>query len=152
MPKSPKTTWIVIADGARARILAQKAPRGALLPALDQELVDPAVHGHSRDIKSDAPGRAFDPGSGARHAMEPRHDPHQYEKHLFAKRVAELINAAAGRKEFNRLVLVAPPKTLGDLRAELDEHAAKMVTGTLDRDLLKIGAADLPRHLESLLD
>jgi protein required for attachment to host cells len=146
-----KTTWIVIADGMHARILRQEARGGSLAPALAQELIDPAVHGFSRDLKSDHPGRAFDTGSGARHAMEPRHDPHEQEKRLFARRVAALINEAAGRNEFARLVLVAPPKTLGELRADLDDHARKRVTGELARDLVRTPMADLPDHLKDVL-
>ena len=63
-------------------------PSRPLEPAVEPELYDPAVHGYSRDLKSDHPGRAFDPGSGQRHAIEPRHDPHAYEKHQFARRIA----------------------------------------------------------------
>src|SRR5574338_161827 len=126
MKTKAKTTWIVIADGMHARFLRHR-PGEPLEPAVEPELYDPAVHGYSRDLKSDHPGRAFDPGSGQRHAIEPRHDPHAYEKHQFARRIAGIVNDAAGRKEMDRLVIAAPPKTLGDLRKELDKHAAAMV-------------------------
>lgn len=151
MPAMSHATWIVIADGMHARILRQDAPGGNLVPALAEEIIDPAVHGFARDLKSDHPGRAFDTGSGARHAMEPRHDPHVQQKQHFAKRVAELINAAAGRNEFAKLILVAPPKTLGELRADLNEHARKRVTGELDRDLVRTPMTELQRHLKDVL-
>ena len=160
MSATSNVTWVVIADGMHARILREEAPGGRLLPALEHELYDPAVHGYSRDLKSDHPGRAFDTGSAGfgrqhtaqpRHAMEPRHDPHQYEKHLFARHIAQLLNEAAGRDEFQRLVLVAPPKVLGDLRAELDEHSRKRVTGELAKDLIRTPAHELRSHLEIVL-
>lgn len=146
-----KPTWIVIADGMHARILRQDAPGAALVPALDQEMVDPAVHGFARDLKSDQPGRAFDTGSGARHAMEPRHDPHVLEKAQFARRVAALVNEAAGRNAFAKLVLVAPPKTLGELRQDLDTQARQRVTGELARDLVRMPLKELRDHLKDLL-
>jgi protein required for attachment to host cells len=147
----PKKTWIVIADGMHVRILRQDKRGAPLAPALDHELYEPAVHGFSRDLKSDAPGRAFDSGSGSRHAMEPRIDPKSYEKQIFAKRVAELINDAASRKSFDQLVLVAPPKTLGELRANLGEPAKKVVIGEIHHDLVKTPLTELPQHLSDIL-
>ena len=151
MPTKPKKTWIVIADGMHARILRQDKRGAPLAPALDQELYDPAVHGFSRDLKSDAPGRAFDTGSGQRHAMEPRSDPKTHEKQLFARRIAALINEAASRRTFDQLVLVAPPKTLGELRTQLGDLAKKLIIGEIDRDLVKTPAPDLPAHLSDVL-
>lgn len=151
MPIAPKTTWIVLADGMHARVLRQDKHGARLVPALDRELYEPAVHVFSRDLKSDAPGRAFDSGSGSRHAMEPRTDPKTHEKKLFALRVAELINTAAAQGTFDRLVLVAPPKTLGELRAQLEAHAKKLVIGEIPRDLLKTPAPELSAHLADVL-
>lgn len=150
-PRAAKTTWIVIADGMHARFLRYR-PGETLTPAVEPELYDPAVHGRSLDLKSDRPGRAIDPGSGAHHAIEPRHDPHTQEKHLFAGKVAGVINAAAGRKEFDRLVIAAPPKTLGDLRKALDKHAAALVVAEVHRDLIKTPAAELLAHFAEALE
>jgi protein required for attachment to host cells len=147
----PKKTWIVIADGMHARILRQDKRGGPLAAALDHELYEPAVHGFSRDLKRDAPGRALDAGSGTGHAMDPRTDPKEQEKRNFARRVAELVNDAAARKTFDQLVLVAPPKTLGELRTQLDEPAKKALIGELPHDLVKTPIHDLPRHLSEVL-
>lgn len=147
----PKKTWIVIADGMHARILRQDKRGAALTPALDRELYEPTTHGFSRDLKSDAPGRAFDTGSGARHSMESRIDPKTHEKQLFARRVAELINDAASRKTFDQLVLVAPPKTLGELRTQLGDGAKKLVIGEIHHDLVKTPINELPQHLSEVL-
>jgi protein required for attachment to host cells len=142
-----RRTWFVLADGMHARILRQEVPRGPLVPALDHDLVAPAVHGHARDLKSDRPGRAFSTGTNARHAMEPRHDPHDHEKRHFARRVADLINDAAARDAFEHLVLVAPPRVLGELRAALDERASKRITGEVTRDLIRTPVTELPDQL-----
>lgn len=62
-----------------------------------------------------------------------------------------VVNDAARRNEFQRLVLVAPPKTLGDLRAELDDHAQRLVVGELAHDLVHTPLPELRRHLASVL-
>lgn len=151
MPIKPKRTWIVIADGMRARILRQDKRTEPPVPALDRDLYAPDVHGFARDLKSEKPGRAFDTGSGGRHAMQPRNDPHQQQKHAFARHISGLLNDAAKRRQFERLILVAPPKMLGELRAGLDAHATDLVGGELARDLVHLPIADLQEHLETVL-
>jgi len=150
MKTKVKTTWIVIADGMHARFLKYR-PGEKLEPAVEPELYDPAVHGYSRNLKSDHPGRAFDPGSGHRHTIEPRHDPHTYEKHQFARRIAAIVNDAAAHKEMDQVVIAAPPKTLGDLRKELDKHAAALVVAEVHRDLIKTPSAELMSHFSEAL-
>jgi protein required for attachment to host cells len=147
----PKKTWIVIADGRRARILRQDKRGAPLTPALNQELYEPAAHGFSRDLRSDAPGRGFESNSAARYSMEPRIDPKTQEKQNFARRVAELVNDAASRKTFDQLVLVAPPKTLGELRTQLGDPARKVLIGEICHDLVKTPMQDLPKHLSEVL-
>ncbi len=151
MPTKKLTTWILIADGYRARILKNEGAGTGLTPATDQQFKNPNVHGYSRDLKSDRPGRAFGTAGSARHAMEPHHDYHVYEKHLFAKSMAKVLNEAALRKAFDRLILVAPPKTLGELRAELAEATSALVAGEINKDLTRTPDPDLPAHLSDVL-
>ena len=86
-----------------------------------------------------------------RHAMAPRVDWHEFEKTRFAKEVATALNKAAGGQAFDRLILVAPPKTLGSLRAGLDKTAATRITGELAKDLTNLALDALPGHLSELI-
>jgi len=150
MAAARKITWVVVADGMRARILKWEGA-SHFVPAVKDELYSASVHGFSRDLKSDAPGRAFDTGSGARHAMQPRHDPHELEKERFDRHVAAVVNDAAARKAFDRLVLVAPPKALGVLRDALGEPARKCVIGEVHKDLVRTPPDQLADHLREVL-
>jgi protein required for attachment to host cells len=145
----PTVTWILVADGARARILRNDGPGKGLHPALPQDFA--ASHAATRDLGTERPGRGHGPAPGTRHGMQPHADWHEFQKHEFARAMADILNRAAERKEYDRLILVAPPKTLGDLRAELDRHAAALVTGTLDKDLTHLTIGELPDHLGALL-
>lgn len=148
---SPKrTTWIVVADGARAFIVANRGPGTglSLVPGtvLNQELQSTAEMG------SDRPGRTFNSNhSGTRHGMEPRIDWHQFEKQKFAHGIAKLLDAARARKDFDHLVLVAPPDTLGELRAKLGKQTQATVTGEVAKDLTRHTIDDLPSHLEGVV-
>ena len=143
-----KKTWIIVADGTRARILANDGPGSGLHDALNADFV--SDNRKSRDIVSDRPGRSKG-GAGGRHAMEPKVDSHQYEKQQFAKEVANHINDACQRSEFASLILVAPPKTLGELRNALDKSALSKISAELDKDLTKVAIHELPRHINNII-
>jgi protein required for attachment to host cells len=146
----PNTTWILIADGARARLLAQDKPFEALKPALEQEQLTGST-AQSKEIGSDRPGRAFDSAGQGRHAMAPPTDPQRYAKFAFARELVERLEDALHGGRFQHLVLVAAPKTLGDLRELLPPPVKAKVVAELDKDLTHVPVRDLPRHLASVL-
>jgi protein required for attachment to host cells len=146
MTDNRKQVWVLIADGMRARVLKWNGGSD-FAPALDREFYDADVHGHARDLKSDAPGRTFATASIARHALEPKHDPHELEKEKFGRSVAAVIDAAAARGAFDRLILVAPPKTLGVLRSSLGQAARLRVAGEVHKDLIHTPIHQLAEHL-----
>jgi protein required for attachment to host cells len=147
MPKN-KMCWIIIADGVRARILANDGSGSGLHNSSNTDFI--SDNRKSRDIVSDRPGRS-EGRSGGRHAMEPRVDSHQYEKQQFAKMMAKQINDACQRGDFDSLILVAPPQTLGELRNALEKPALSKVIGELGKDLTKVAIHDLPKHLEGTM-
>lgn len=140
-----QNTWILIADGARARILLNEGVGKGLKPAMDQEFE--ASRAATRDLGSDRPGRTFESADGSRHALAPRADWHQQEKQKFARHMAKVLDAAALRKTFDRLVLVGPPQTLGLLRQALKPGTRRLVSAEVAKDLINIAPGDLPRHL-----
>jgi protein required for attachment to host cells len=103
-------------------------------------------------MMSDKPGRmqGFAGASGAA-SMTARTDPHEQEEARFTEHLAGEINHAALEKQFDRLILAAPPRTLGILRKALSSHAAERVIAELDKDLTKNGPADLAVHLQDHL-
>lgn len=108
-------TWIVVADGARARFFTASEDGRKLVPA--------------RDFKSDKPGRSYSSSrSGVRHAFEPPHDYHKIEKHRFSESVAKALDEASESKAFDRLVLVAPHRSLGELRELLSARVKRQIS------------------------
>ena len=143
-------TYILVADGARARLYANHGVGKGLQPVSGvTHRAD--LHHHDREILSDKPGRAFSTADGARSAIEPHTEWHRFEKHRFAREMAKVLDAAAAGKAFDRLILVAPPATLGDLRTELSDATRKMVTAELPKDLTRHAEQELPQHLETVL-
>lgn len=136
-------TWVVVVDGARARILAVQAGDTALTEVSALNTVNRA----SRDIDADRPGRAFDRTGDGRHAKEPKTDAHRHDKAVFAAEVAGAVNAAAGQGAFGRLVVAAPPAVLGDLRKAFDKQTSARLVAEFDKDLTHVADHELPKHL-----
>jgi len=145
-----RTTWVVVADGARAFIVANRGPGTGLspVPGTAREQAVP----RTTELGTDRPGRTFNSNhSGTRHGMEPRIDWHQYEKQKFAHGIARLLDEARNRRAFDYLVLVAPPETLGELRAKLDKQTQAMISAEVPKDLTRHMIQDLPNHLNGVI-
>ena len=139
-------TWIIVADGSRARALLNEGP-GTGLKLLGNEMFS-ANTASTHEMGSERPGRVYDRKGGGRHAVTPRADWHVFEKTKFAKEVAALLNKAVLEKWYDRLVLVAPAKTLGDLRGAISHQAGDCVTAELVHDYTHLSLNELEKHLE----
>ena len=142
------TTWIVIADGSRARIVAQR--EGGTGFDVVSEAASEEAHTPSREIWSDRPGRTQESGYSGRHGIEPRNDPHVERKAAFIRDPAVRLNQAAAEKRFDNLVLFAPPRCLAELHDALDDGVRGKIKAATPKDLTKLPLGELPRHLENL--
>ncbi len=147
MPITDSITWFVVADGAKARILARRGTTGVLESASNLCFAEAEARVPTREVGADRPGRVHESADVTRHAMAPRVDWHRFAKERFARDVAGALERAAGEKLYDALVLVAPPRTLGDLRQALGKHAGARVTREIGKDLTNISDHDLPAHL-----
>ncbi len=152
MARRPAKTWIVVADGARARFFRPDSELAKLVPAGLADLVAPASRQRPRDLKSDKPGRSFSASrSGARHAFEPPHDYHKLEKHHFMVTLADTLDDACVRRDFDDLILVAPRRSLGELRGLLSKRVLGSVRQEVAKDLTNEPPSRLLRRLGPLL-
>lgn len=145
----PNRTWVLIADGARARVLQNEGP-GKGLEAIDR-LVFHGDHAATRDIVDDREGRTHQSHGPGRSAIDARSDPHRELKKSFAHVLADAMAQELDAGAFDRLVIVASPVTLGDLRKVLAPKVAAKVIGELSQDLTKTPNGDVARHLKDVL-
>lgn len=143
-----KTTWVLVSDGARARFYVSDG--GKLAPALDHDL-SASTRLPARNAESDRPGRGFDGSGQGRHAMEGSADWKTHEKVGLARAVAAQLREAANRQEFQRLVVVASPEMLGDLRECFDKNVAQRVVAEIAKDLTHLDEQGLSGHLGDAL-
>ena len=117
-------TWILIGDGSHARLFeADDAARPwRLVRKIDRE--------HSRE-KTDRAGAHEDRG-----------------EHGFARQLVGELETGRQAGTFERLVLVAPPKFLGQLRAELTAPLEAQVVKSLDTDYTHMSEKELAQHVD----
>jgi protein required for attachment to host cells len=149
MPAPKRRTWVLVADGGRARILVNEGVGKGLHPALPTDFASP--NPPTREQGTDRPGRVFDSLGPGRHAMVPRVDWHRFEKETFARDVARELDRGAMEASYHRLILIAPPTTLGDLRAALGEKARRLVIGEIPKDLTQLPEAEIGPHLDGII-
>lgn len=145
----PTRTWILIADASRAHVLESLGPKAQLTRVDGLEFS--ADLPPTREIVDDRQGRTFDSAGPGRHAYEPRTDPHRALKGDFAGVLADAMSDRLQRKEFDRLVVVAPPTMLGELRSRMPEPLRAAVSSEVDKDLTKIPDHEIGSHLEDVI-
>jgi protein required for attachment to host cells len=140
----PTITWIVVADGARARIFVNRGPgKGIELSAHELS----AEHGRTSEMVRYGLYSTHESVGPARHAIEPKSDPHQRLKRRFIERLAQMLDQSAAEKAFDRFVLVAPPKVLGDFRKDMSKHLQPLLLSEVAKDLTKASATEVSNHL-----
>lgn len=150
MAKRPANTLIVVADGSRARFFRIEADK--LVSAGVSDLVSPRSRQRARTLASDSPGRGFSAArGGARHALESQQDYHKLEKHRFMAVVAATLGAANANREFDELILVAPRRSLGELRELLSAAVRRKVCEEVPKDLSNEPVTRLRQRLAPIL-
>lgn len=131
----PHDAIVLVADGRKLLMLRNEGD--GLRPNLQVERKEEQENPANGVQASDAPGRSFQ-SVGARRSAYEETDFHQLEEDRFAADAAALLKARALRNEFESLIIVAPPRTLGELR----KHYHKEVSDRLRAEIAK----DLTRH------
>lgn len=133
---------IVVANQAEAAFYDVESRIDA--PQFRTRITDPQAHLHDRDFKSDRPGRVFDHapaiagrrGATAHHGTQGERRPRKHEAELFARRVAEQLEEAQHKGEFDRLVVMAAPTFLGLLRRALPGSMRPRIAAEVGKDLV----------------
>jgi protein required for attachment to host cells len=84
--------------------------------------------------------------------MKPRTEPQRHLEKEFAKTLARFLEKEALKKSYQRLVLVASPNMLGDLRSELSVHALAAVSDQVNKDLVHMDDAAVAKHLSEIVN
>jgi protein required for attachment to host cells len=90
------------------------------------------------ELETDREGRRFG-GGGHHHGVDGERSTERHELTLFAKEVADRIDKDRVNREFDKLVIVAPPRMLGLLRQSLSAPSQAMLAGEISKDVVHHG-------------
>ncbi len=139
--------WVMVGDGEKALFFRNEGdplhPNLEVIDVLQQE--NPKTH----EQGTDRPGRAHS-SIGARRSAMQETNWHKLEKHRFAKEIADLLYSAAHNGRYSKLILAAPPMTMGDLRKALHKEVADKVVAEVSKDLTNMPPHEIERVLTKL--
>jgi protein required for attachment to host cells len=138
--KLAHSAWVFVGDGQKALFLINEGDEK--FPNLRRLSVEEHQDPPTREQGSDAPGRAYSSVGWGRSAVGET-DWHELEKERFAVAIAGRINKAAQSEAFNHLVIVAPPKILGDLRQEFTKETKTKIVAEIPKDLIHHTIAEI---------
>jgi protein required for attachment to host cells len=136
----PNQALVFVADGRKMLFLRNHG--GAARLDLRTEAHNERADAKDHEIKSDAPGLTAQRGGFGRPAMEET-DFHQQAEDEWARDAAGRLNGRALANDFDALVVVAPPKTLGELRKHFHKEVEKRIVATFNKEMTDRPLADI---------
>ncbi|WP_326524107.1 host attachment family protein [Sphingomonas sp.] len=128
----PNNALVVVADGRKMLFLRNEGD--GLHPNLQVEHAQEQINPSDGEQSSDRPGRSFASFSPGRSAYEET-DFHQLEEDRFAAETAALLKKRALSQDFESLIIIAPPKTLGEMRKHYHREVSERLLGEIDKTL-----------------
>ena len=125
-----KNAFVVIADGAKANYYKNTEQNGVSLQKVG------GISMESQDHEGASPTPV---GTS----------PAEHNEAGFAKHIAKDLYDRAHKGEYETLVLVADPQTLGQIRPSLHKEVLNRITGELSKTLTNSSVADIEKSLSA---
>jgi protein required for attachment to host cells len=140
------TTWILVSNASIGRLFRNSGPNKGL--ELVQEFSHPQSREKNANLVSDRPGH--NPGAGNGHgSFVPATLPKEHEADLFALELARELDSGRIGNLYSRLVLVASPAFMGQLKRHLTDAVHKLVSDSVEKDYTRSTDKELSHHLAS---
>ncbi|MGX9463353.1 host attachment protein [Shewanella sp. A14] len=143
------SSWILVADSAHARLFNAETAKSTLIEI--KNMIHPEARQHEQKLTSDLPGRQAGGATNSHHSVGGKTEPKKYEAVEFAREICQYLEAAHNEHKFSDLIVVAAPHFLGNLRKEMSNNIAKIVTLEIDKDIVKQDIDSIRRQLPNIL-
>ena len=148
--KSPSQLyWVLVADSGSARIFELRKAPAEFCEV--HSLVSDALHKRNSDLVSDGSGRSFNTRGPSGHSKEQKSDPHDLAEQEFSRKLVEKLELAAHMGVFEKLMIIADPKTLGRLRPLMSKPLRKQITHEVNLDLVGMPQEKLKQKIKAQL-
>jgi protein required for attachment to host cells len=141
----PHDSVILVADGRKSLFFRNEGD--ASFPNLIVEAKEVHPNPAHREQASDLAGQSARTMDGRGGSME-EVDFHQLEEDRFAAETAAMLKERALRNDYDALVVVAPPRTLGELRKHYHKEVEKRLVAELPKDLVNLTVPEIEKVLQ----
>ena len=143
-----KPIMIIVADSSRARVFTTDSPSSPLHEIETFAHLEGRIH--EQELDSDLPGKNSGRGAGG-HAYQDETGPKHQEVIAFAKRTTDYLDDARKANKLGKLLIVAAPAFLGELRKHISEETNDLVIFELAKNLSQHSVDDIRSHLPKFL-
>ena len=123
---------VLVTDGRKTLFFRNQGDQNQI--DLRTEAFDEREDLPNSELKSDAAGSNAQSGGFGRPAYEET-DFHQQEEDRWAQSAAEEVNKRVLKNNFDQLVIVAPPRTLGLIRKKLHKEAERRLLCEIPKEM-----------------
>jgi len=141
----PHDALIFVGDGRKVLFLRNAGDAKFLNLKTEQVFIDDNPPTHEQG--TDRPGRGFKRAHTNQRSGMDDTDWHELEEHRFAQRVAAAMERLVREHKAHALVIVAPPRTLADLRQSFHPDVKRLIIAEIDKDLTKHPVGEIEKHL-----
>lgn len=141
----PNDSLVLVADGRKSLFFRNAGDGDFPNLAIEDkaEFANPAHHEQAADIA----GQSMRTKDGHGGSMEET-DFHRLEEDRFAAELAETLKARALANEYEALIVVAPPRTLGELRRRYHKEVERRIVGEVPKDLVNVPVPEIEKVLQ----
>jgi protein required for attachment to host cells len=141
----PHDAFVAVADGEKMLLFRNEGdgefPHLMIVEETEQESLP------NRELRRDIPGRSFSSVGPGRSGYDEA-DSRQIGEDRFAADTAAMLNRRALQNEFESLIIVAPPRTLGELRRYYHDELQRRLSGELAKNLTNVPVNEIERILQ----
>jgi protein required for attachment to host cells len=141
----PHDAFIFVGDGRKALFLRNDGDEK--FPNLKTERVFAEQNPPTHEQGTDRPGRGAESSGTHRRSSVEQTDWHHLEEHRFTARVAAALEDLVRKRSVTSLVIVAPPRTLADLRQAFHADVKKRIVAEIGKDLTNHPVGEIETHL-----
>lgn len=139
------TLWVLVADGAKARMFSLAEGVGPL--AEIEDFINPDGRAAGRDLSRNRPPSVHDRFGEHRHSIEPHTRQRDKAAEQFARELNAVLEQGCLQHRYQNLVVMAPPRFLGALKAAWDKQVQACVVAELPKDLTEADSQTIYEHI-----
>ncbi len=142
----PHKTEICVADGRKFLLLVNVGD--TVHP--DLQVIREVAQDNPKTTEqgSDRPGRMFE-SDNVRSSAYDETDFHQVSEDRFAAEMTDVLNRRAMEKRFEKLVIIAPPATLGEMRRHYHKNVLDRLVAEIGKEATNLPSDEIVRMIDA---